>query len=303
MHLEYTFTGESVNKQCTSAGLPAGGDTTSHDDPACVPDEFGEALADIRRLIDTAVDRYRAMSLRNQLIEPLEPGQATLREAIIEVIAAAERSLDVVISAEAARTEQLCADLQSLLLAMGKKCRVRVLVNQAMLDQRLGDERRGEGCPMDIRVASVPFLEAVIADGRAAVMRTDRGGQTSLVRAKVVTDALLALFGSAWRTAAPLGTESGLDRPEGSRHAGRILRRLYAGVTDEVAARELRISVRTYRRYVAEILDSLGTKSRFQAGVLAADAGLLSVRPPAGRDGAVGRALPGPAHPFGRSQP
>ncbi|WP_431774978.1 LuxR family transcriptional regulator [Streptomyces cucumeris] len=291
-----------MNKQCTSVDLPTGGDSSLHDDPACFPDEFGEALADIRRLIDTAVGRYRAMSSLNQLIEPLEPGQETLREAIIEVIAAAERSLDVVISAEAVRTEQLCADLQSLLLAMGKKCRVRVLVNQAMLDQRLGDERRGEGYPMDIRVAPMPFLEAVIADGRAAVMRTDRGGQTSRVRAKVVTDALLALFGSAWRTAAPLGTGAGLVRPERSPHAGRILRRLYAGVTDEVAARELRISVRTYRRYVAEILDSLGTKSRFQAGVLAADAGLLSTRPPAGRDRAVGRVLPEPAHPLGRSQ-
>lgn len=292
-----------MNKECTAVDPLTGGDGSLHDDPACVPDEFGEALADILRLIDTAVDRYRAMSLRDQLIEPVEPGQGALREAIVEVIASVERSLDVVISAEAVRTEQLCADLQSLLLAMGKKCRVRVLVNQAMLDRRFGEEQRGGGYPLDIRVARMPFLEAVIADGRAAVMCTDRGGQTSLVRAKVVTESLLALFGSAWRTAAPLGAGAEPDRSERSRYAARILRRLYAGVTDEVAARELRISVRTYRRYVAEILDSLGTKSRFQAGVLAADAGLLAMRPSADRYRAGSQDLPGQAHPAGRSQP
>ncbi|MEU6479417.1 transcriptional regulator [Streptomyces sp. NPDC047017] len=239
------------------------------------PDEFGEALADIRRLIDTAVDRYRVMSLRNQLIEPLEPGYGPLREAIVGVIAEAERSVDVVIAAEAVRTEQLCADLQSLLLAMDKHIQVRVLCNQAMLDQGLGQVQQGEGSLLEIRVARMPFLEAVVADGRVAVMRTQLGGRASLVRAKVVTDTLLALFGSAWRTAEPLGSGIDLGHWERSTFAGRILKRLYAGVTDEVAARELRISVRTYRRYVAEILDALGIKSRFQAGVLAAEAGLL----------------------------
>ncbi|MFI9152089.1 transcriptional regulator [Streptomyces sp. NPDC053367] len=272
------------------------------DDSAYVPDEFGEALADIRRLIDAAVDRYRVMSFRNQLIEPLESGHGPLREAIVGVIAAAERSVEVVIAAEAVRTEQLCADLQSLLLAMDKSVRVRVLCNQAMLDQGLGEVQQGECYPLEIRVARMPFLEAVIADGRIAVVRTHRGGQASLVRTKVVTDALLALFGSAWRTAEPLGSGIDLGRSERSSFAGQILRRLYAGVTDEVAARELRISVRTYRRYVAEILDALGTKSRFQAGVLAAEAGLLSERPPAGR-GPAGQELSRWAPACGRSQP
>ncbi|GGW13183.1 hypothetical protein GCM10018980_71520 [Streptomyces capoamus] len=55
-----------------------------------------------------------------------------------------------------------------------------------------------------------------------------------------------------------------------------VLRRLRDGFTDEVAARELGVPVRTYRRYVAEIMTLLGAESRFQAGVYAAALGMLS---------------------------
>ncbi|NEE20393.1 response regulator transcription factor, partial [Streptomyces sp. SID7499] len=52
--------------------------------------------------------------------------------------------------------------------------------------------------------------------------------------------------------------------------------------TDEVAARELTVSVRTYRRYVAEIMTLLDATSRFQAGVRAAELGLLGSAGPGG---------------------
>ncbi|MEK8171079.1 hypothetical protein NKH77_20600 [Streptomyces sp. M19] len=54
-----------------------------------------------------------------------------------------------------------------------------------------------------------------------------------------------------------------------------MLERLRDGVTDEAAARELAISVRTYRRYVTGILELLGAASRFQAGVRATELGIL----------------------------
>jgi DNA-binding NarL/FixJ family response regulator len=52
-----------------------------------------------------------------------------------------------------------------------------------------------------------------------------------------------------------------------------ILTRLASGATDEAAASELGLSVRTYRRRVAELMDSLGARSRFQAGALARELG------------------------------
>lgn len=50
---------------------------------------------------------------------------------------------------------------------------------------------------------------------------------------------------------------------------------LAQGLTDEAIARRLGISDRSVRRRVAEIVDILGARSRFQAGVNAAEAGWL----------------------------
>ncbi|MEV0087319.1 hypothetical protein [Saccharopolyspora sp. NPDC050642] len=61
--------------------------------------------------------------------------------------------------------------------------------------------------------------------------------------------------------------------------AQQVLKMLYAGHTYEVAAQELAVSVRTYRRCVAEIVELLGANSRFQAGVRAAEVGLLPASP------------------------
>lgn len=53
-----------------------------------------------------------------------------------------------------------------------------------------------------------------------------------------------------------------------------MLRALGSGATDTAAAKELGMSVRTYRRRVAELLDTLDAGSRFQAGVRAGELGL-----------------------------
>lgn len=53
-----------------------------------------------------------------------------------------------------------------------------------------------------------------------------------------------------------------------------MLRALGSGATDEAAARELGMSLRTYRRRVAELLTSLEAASRFQAGLRAGELGL-----------------------------
>ncbi|WP_247597705.1 LuxR C-terminal-related transcriptional regulator [Streptomyces sp. RKND-216] len=48
---------------------------------------------------------------------------------------------------------------------------------------------------------------------------------------------------------------------------------LTEGMTDEAVARQLGVSVRTTRRITAELMQRLGARSRFEAGVLAAGRG------------------------------
>jgi adenosylmethionine-8-amino-7-oxononanoate aminotransferase len=51
---------------------------------------------------------------------------------------------------------------------------------------------------------------------------------------------------------------------------------LDTGLTDEAAARQLGVSVRTVRRQMAALMGKLGASSRFQAGHKAAERGWLS---------------------------
>lgn len=83
-----------------------------------------------------------------------------------------------------------------------------------------------------------------------------------------------ALFEAAWETATDLAAFFDPDRPRIDAQARTVLHALGSGMTDMTAARELGMSLRTYRRRVAELLAALGADSRFQAGVRAGELGL-----------------------------
>jgi DNA-binding NarL/FixJ family response regulator len=53
-----------------------------------------------------------------------------------------------------------------------------------------------------------------------------------------------------------------------------ILEALGSGLTDEAAAKRIGVSLRTYRRRVAELMARLEAGSRFQAGLRAGELGL-----------------------------
>lgn len=128
-------------------------------------------------------------------------------------------------------------------------------------------------------VPSVPML-MVIYDRATLIVPIDpadsRKGALE-VRSPGVVALACALFDQVWATASPYGQaprtdQSGLTEVE--RH---VLRLLSAGHTDEHAARRLGISLSTVRRIVATLMDRLDARSRFQAGVRAAERGWLDV--------------------------
>ncbi|MFD0889328.1 LuxR C-terminal-related transcriptional regulator, partial [Streptosporangium algeriense] len=81
-----------------------------------------------------------------------------------------------------------------------------------------------------------------------------------LVRTSVVVAALRSLFDELWARPAPL--------PWPRRGDGmiQVLRLAAQGVSDEMIARQLGISVRTVRARFADAMAELGAQSRFQAG-------------------------------------
>ncbi|MDX6251045.1 MAG: hypothetical protein QOF10_4405, partial [Kribbellaceae bacterium] len=100
-------------------------------------------------------------------------------------------------------------------------------------------------------------------------------GSVAVLRLSSVVTTATELFERVWPDAVPLAdSDIPLDTDLSLRER-EMLRLLSLGATDEVAAAQLGISVRTVRRMVAQIMHRLGARSRFQAGVKAADRGWL----------------------------
>ncbi|MFG3284152.1 DNA-binding response regulator [Streptomyces sp. NPDC048111] len=125
----------------------------------------------------------------------------------------------------------------------------------------------------DIRICATPLAqETIVLDRRTAILAgaPGHGPRTyTVIRTPDVVAGLRALVHAAWESSPDLATHL-RRRPEAlGADARRILRTLGAGHTDEVAARQLGMSLRTYRRRVAELMTALGATSRFQAGLRA----------------------------------
>lgn len=135
----------------------------------------------------------------------------------------------------------------------------------------------GAAHPAQVRIAAVALPTAVIADGRTALVCTEaeEGRQTSVIEDPVVVATLYGMFRSIWGGAVPAARPLDFGNRARTEMVRRVLARLRDGVTDEAAARDLAISVRTYRRYVTGILELLEANSRFQAGVRATELGIL----------------------------
>jgi DNA-binding NarL/FixJ family response regulator len=128
-----------------------------------------------------------------------------------------------------------------------------------------------------VRITPDEINETILIDRRVVIMAggTAHGPRSfSVVWAPDVVNAVASLFDAAWRAATELDVYD-RELTELRALAPRILELLGSGCKDETAARTLALSVRTYRRRVAELMSALGATSRFQAGVRARELGLV----------------------------
>ena len=136
-----------------------------------------------------------------------------------------------------------------------------------------------------IRTLSYLPQAAVVFDRSLAVMLSlpGPGEQPTArrIRDREVVRYLVDLFNQLWEGAAPFTTaEPGYADVTDSLHQS-IARLMAEGLTDDVVARRLGMSVRTCRRHIAALLRNLDSVSRFQAGVHAADRFTISDQPTA----------------------
>ncbi|WP_340384055.1 DNA-binding response regulator [Streptomyces sp. SS7] len=153
----------------------------------------------------------------------------------------------------------------------------------ALADERDRDvlrEMAAQGIQVRVTAAPVPrgtaFIDrrTMILTGPASGASGRRDRTYTLSTEPALVSGAYALFEAAWETATDLAAFLAADRPHIDARARSVLRTLSSGATDAAAARELGMSLRTYRRRVAELLAVLGAESRFQAGLRAAELGL-----------------------------
>lgn len=128
----------------------------------------------------------------------------------------------------------------------------------------------------EVRLLATPPPEAVLLGDDLAVLPADPGA--TVVRAPEVVRALRRSHRALRATAVDFTLlNEAVTTLIGPRLLAEVLGTLCAGMKDESAARQMRISVRTYRRYVASILKSLNVTSRFAAGMRLSEIGLTDL--------------------------
>ena len=224
-----------------------------------------------------------------RVTEPAEPATGERRRGTAQRPVAAVQSVDDPLAtarqlaARARRSIALAvsdaADATTLgPPASGEAVAVRLLCGPYTLASGQVREVLRQRPGLQLRLSRGPVRGALLVDGEVALVRCTPGTAeppASVIRSPILVRALETLFVGAWADAAPIG---GHSRPRDGAPADLaygVLTQLCAGNTDSHAARRLGISLRTYRRRVATIMQELGAESRFQAGALAVEAGLL----------------------------
>ncbi|MGV1009210.1 MAG: LuxR C-terminal-related transcriptional regulator [Dermatophilaceae bacterium] len=162
--------------------------------------------------------------------------------------------------------------------AHGVVLRARVVYDTRLLDIPDAISRLAMRAPAEEQrvCPDLPFTTTVVDDDQAVIDLT-LAGQVGPVGV-VLTSAplvrpILAVLERLWEFASPLpraSTTSGLDPRD-----GHVLGMLASGASDATIARQLGVSQRTVERRIRSIMDTLGAESRFQAGLLAKQAGWL----------------------------
>jgi len=143
----------------------------------------------------------------------------------------------------------------------------------------------GQGRP----VGTLP-PRMVITDRSLAIVPLDPGDASrgaAVVTAPGVVAALCALFEQTWEKAVPLGSAPRRDEAGLSATERTVIRLLNTGLTDEGAARQLGVSLRTVRRVMTDLMARMQVRSRFQLAHLAGAQGWLE-GPGRGRPGQDG---------------
>lgn len=124
-------------------------------------------------------------------------------------------------------------------------------------------------------VAEIPG-QMIVVDQRIAFLPHVRHQFGAIVvREPSILAYLCSAFEQAWNLGTPYQTGPSAARMAVTEIKTSILTLMANGLKDDVIAKRMGLSVRACRGHIAELMETFGARSRFQAGVIAAGLGLL----------------------------
>lgn len=222
-----------------------------------------QTLLQARRLIESTVTLHRRRPSASGVMQT-DAGVTT--ETLEQLIFRARRSVSVSFSGSVGFVEAVLRCLGHVPDGVS----VRILCTPTAADAASAQLHSRP----DVRVFRHDLREVVVVDGSFAFLRSPGKG-AAVVTDTATVSAMEMLYVGVWSRGRKLGDHLELSPRLRTELTRRILERMRAGRTDAAAARELQVSLRTYRRHVAEIMRELEASSRFAAGVRAVEVGLL----------------------------
>ncbi|RLU79719.1 helix-turn-helix transcriptional regulator [Streptomyces griseocarneus] len=167
--------------------------------------------------------------------------------------------------------------LESSVLSRGVRFRVVYEAASVNAPGRLAEIHAFASAGEDARVLPELPCKLAVVDDRWALLPLSADAELQgamLIRSSPLLATLSGTFEAYWSRAVRVPGARDRARTPTGRQA-ELLTLLSAGFTDDSIARQLGVSPRTVQRWVREVMDSLGARTRFQAGIQAARAGLL----------------------------
>ena len=237
------------------------------------------------RALEVYSAEYHERQLRSDtkgLVEVIE-GPTEITARLAELMEGAEREVVALDTPPYVTPDTSASDSERRLLARGIRVRAMYASEVLAIPERADRLRDLVALGEEARVVPRVPLKMVLVDGRNAVIpltASEEGTRTTaaLVRPSRLCDALRELFEAHWAQATPVfagpAAEAG-PHPDLTEADLALLHLLNAGLKDEAIYRQLGVSERTARRRITDLLDRLGTTSRFQAGAQAVRRGWL----------------------------
>lgn len=161
-------------------------------------------------------------------------------------------------------------------LRAGRRMRGIYPVEVVEDERRMAYVRKWAAAGEQVRLSEQPLPTMAVFGTEVAMVSASEpeqaGAGRMLVRAPALVVLITELFDQYWARSVPLAASDGASALD---DRSRILELLVVGTKDESIARQLGLSLRTVRRRVADLMDELGARTRFQAGVEASRRGLL----------------------------